>query len=183
MANRLCRPVTAVPDYAVLNVSVPTGKTYYAGDVLLVESLDTGISGNWSVFTPVEPATANLGKQMAIVINDGFEKLADGRRPEGQPDYTQYSFTEGDIMTVVVLVQGFTFEISTDCLGSGTATVGYSIHPVNAATKPVTASTTPAGTYSALTTIALKYFRSGGNFGSQFINTVVARVKQPTPAA
>jgi hypothetical protein len=171
--------MTEVPDYAVLNVSVPSGKTYAAGDVLLVESLDTTISGNYSVFTPVEPATANLGKQMAIVINGGFEKLADGRRPEGQPDFTQYTFTEGDIMVVVVLVQGLTFEISTDCI-TGTVAVGNSIHPVNAATKSETAATTPTGTYSALTTLATKYFRAGGLFGTQFINTVVARVKQPT---
>lgn len=180
MANRLCRPVTEVPEYAVLNVRVPSGKTYYAGDILLVESLDTDLVGNFSVFTPVEPATANLGKQMAIVINGGFEQLSDGRRPEGQPDYTQYAFNAGDVMTVVVLLQGVTFEISTDCIGSGTPTVGYSIHPVNGATKGTTASSTPSGTYSALNTLALKNFRAGGIFGGTFIPTVVARVKQPT---
>ena len=183
MANRICRPVTAVPDYMVLNVSVPTGKTYYAGDVLLVNALDTNIAGNWSVFTPVEPATANLGTRMAIVINGGFETLSDGRRPNGQPDYSQYSFVEGDIMTVILLTEGVTFELSTDSLGSGTATVGYSVHPVDGATKMTTAATTPAGTYSALNTLAKRSFRAGGQFGGSFISTIIVQVKQPTLVA
>lgn len=183
MANRICRAVTEVPAYMVLNVKVPTGKTYYAGDVLLVDALDTDIVGNWSVFTPVEPATANLGSRMAIVVNGGFETLSDGRRPNGQPDYSQYSFIEGDIMTVILLTEGMTFEISTDCIESGTPTVGYSIHPVNGATKMTTASTTPAGTYSAFNTLAKRNFRAGGQFGGTFIPTVIAQVKQPTLVA
>lgn len=182
MANRLARPITAVPEYAVLNFIVPTGKTYYAGDVFVLNTLDTNLTNNFSTFAPTEPATANLGNQMAIVINGGFEQLSDGRRPEGQPDFTQYSFVAGDVVTAVLLVQGLRFEISTDCF-TGTATVGYSIHPVNAATKMATASATPAGTYSSLTTLAKKYFRIGGLFAAQSINTVVAMVKEPTPAA
>lgn len=183
MANRICYPVTDVPKYAMRNVRVPSGKTYYAGDVLLVNALDSGsdLYKNRTVFTPVEPATANLGTRMAIVINGGnFEQLSDGRRPEGQPDWTQYSYNAGDIMPVLILLPGFIFEISTDCIGSGTPTVGYSIHPVNGATKMTTASTTPSGTFSSFNTLALKDFRAGGNFGASFISTVVAEVKQPT---
>jgi hypothetical protein len=182
MANRICRPVTKVPEYLVLNATVPTGETLNAGDIVLVNTLDTDISGNYSVFASTQPATANLGKKMAIVINGGFELLADGRRPEGQPDYSQYSFAEGEVITVILLEVGLRFEISTDSL-TGTATVGYSIHPVDGAFKPTTASTTPAGTYSSLKTLALKNFRAGGKFGAQFISTVVAIVQQPTPSA
>jgi hypothetical protein len=181
MANRICRPVTKVPDYLTLNATVPAGETLYAGDVVLVNTLDTNISGNYSVFASTQPATANLTKQMAIVINGGFEQLADGRRPAGQPDYSQYSFAEGEVVTVILLIEGLRFEISTDSF-TGTATLGWSIHPVNGAFKPATAATTPAGTYSSLKTLALKNFRTGGNFGGQFISTVVAMVQQPTPS-
>jgi hypothetical protein len=179
MANRICRPVTKVPGYLVLNATVPTGQTLYAGDVVLVNTLDTNISGNYNVFASTQPATANLGKQMAIVINGGFEQLADGRRPSGQPDYSQYSFAEGEVITVVLLVEGLRFELSYDGI-TGTPTLGYSIHPVNGAFKPSTAATTPAGTYSSLKTLALKNFRAGGIFGGKFISTVVAMVQQPT---
>lgn len=179
MANRICRPVTPVPDYLVLNVIVPAGKTLYAGDLVLANTLDTTISGNYSVMAVTDPATANLGRQMAIVINGGFEQLPDGRRPDGQPDFSQYSFGEGEIVTVILLAQGLRFEISTDSL-TGTATVGYSIHPVDGANKPATAAATPAATYSSLKTLALKNFRAGGLFGAQFISTVVAMVQQPT---
>ena len=179
MANRICRPVTKVSDYLVLNATVPAGQTLYAGDIVLVNSLDTNISNNFNVFASTQPATANLGKQMAIVINGGFEQLADGRRPEGQPDYSKYSFSEGEVVTVILLAQGLRFEISYDCL-TGTPAVGNSIHPVNGAFKPATAASTPAGTYSSFTTLALKNFRIGGLYGAQFINTVVAIVQQPT---
>jgi hypothetical protein len=182
MANRICRPVTKVPEYLTLNATVPTGQTLYAGDVVLVDTLDTNISGNYSVFASTQPATANLGRQMAIVINGGFELLADGRRPAGQPDYSQYSYAEGEVITVVLLVEGLRFEISTDSL-TGTATLGYSIHPVDGAFKPTTAATTPAGTYTSLKTLTLKDFRAGGLYGGQFISTVVAIVQQPTLVA
>jgi hypothetical protein len=178
MANRICRPVTKIPELFVLNATVPVGQTLYAGDVVLVDTLDTNISGNYSVFASTQPATANLGKKMAIVINGGFELLADGRRPEGQPDYSQYGFVAGDVITVILLEEGMRFEISTDSF-TGTATLGWSIHPVNGAFKAATAATTPAGTYSSLKTLALKNFRAGGKFGAQFISTVVAMVQQP----
>ena len=179
IVNRICRPVTAVPDYLVLDIVVPTGKTFYAGDLVLVNTLDTTISGNYSVMAATDPATANLGRQMAIIINGGFEQLSDGRRPDGQPDFTRYSFVAGDVIPVILLAQGLRFEISTDSL-TGTPTVGFSIHPVDGANKPATVTATPAGTYSSLKTLALKNFRAGGLFGAQFISTVVAMVQQPT---
>lgn len=179
MANRICRPVTAVPDYLVLKVLVGAGQTLYAGDIIDIDGLDTSISGNYSVFTANQPATATLGRQMAIVINGGFETLPDGRRPEGQPDFSQYSYVEGDVATVILLGQGLRFELSYDGL-TGTPAVGNSIYPVDGAFKPSTSATTPAGTYSSLRTLALKNFRSGGLWGAGFISTVVAIVQQPT---
>ena len=180
MANRICRVVTDVPDYTVFNIVVPTGKTYYAGDVLQLDGLMTG---SLNVFDVAEPATANLATQKIILINDTFETLSDGRRPDGQANYAKYEFKEGEIVTGILLVEGMRFEISTDSIASGTPTVGYSIHPTNGAVQMTTAATTPAGTYSAFETLALRSFRAGGQFGGEFIPTVVAIVKQPTLVA
>ena len=93
MANYLCRATNPrVPDYLVKTVSVPTGKTLHAGDIVMLKALDSTIADNYQVYTGSQPATADLGLRAAIIINDGFETLADGRRPEGQPDYTQYIY-------------------------------------------------------------------------------------------
>ena len=122
MANYLCRATNPrVPDYLIIKVSVPTGQTMKAGDVFPVKALDTGIANNYQVFTGTQPTTADLGIRMAIVINDGFETLEDGRRPAGQPDYTQYTFGEGEVVTAVLMVPVLVFDISTACLTQPTS--------------------------------------------------------------
>ena len=179
MANRLCRVVTDVPDYAVFNVVVPTGETYYAGDVLELNGL---VTGQLNTFAVIEPATANLAVGKVILVNDGFEHLPDGRRPDGNPDYTTYAFNEGDVVCAVKLLEGMRFEISDDSI-TGTTVVGEAIYPVNAATKMSAGSTVPAGTYSAFEVLAKRSFRAGGQFGTGFIATTIGMVVQPTLVA
>ena len=179
ISGRLCRPVTEVAIELVLKVRVGAGQTIYAGDIIDINGLDTVLTNNLEVFACNQPTTARLGKQMAIVINDGFETLADGRRPDGNANYTQYSFAEGDVITVILLREGSRFELSYDSM-TGTPTVGYSVFPVNGAFIPSTATTVPAGTYSSLRTLALRNFRAGGLFGAQFMSTAVVIVQQPT---
>ena len=119
MPNYLCCAANPrVPDYLIIKVAVPTGETMKAGDVFPVTALDTDIDNNYQVFAGTEPATATLGNRMAIVINDGFETLEDGRRPAGQPDYTQYTFGAGEVVTAVLLVPGLMFEISNHYTGT-----------------------------------------------------------------
>jgi hypothetical protein len=186
MSNYICRPLTDVPDYLTKTIVVPASTTMYAGEVIVISALDTGITSNQSVFSATQMTTALLGKTCAVIINGGFEKLSDGRRPEGQPDYTQYTFTAGDVATVVMLSKGMMFEISNDSvnLNSLTATVGQVLYPVNAAytfTLDSAANGVPAGTYSSLSVIALKNFRVGGLYGAGFASTMVVRVNEPTP--
>lgn len=182
MANYICAALTDVPDYLVVDVKVPTGETLYAGQIVTVEALDTGITGNYSVYTATEPATATLGKQMAIIINGGFEKLSDGRRPEGQPDFTKYTFTEGDVVTAIILAPAMRFEISNDSvnLNSVTPAAGKVLYPTNGAYNLTLDATVPTGTYSSLTVLATKYFRTGGLFGAGFASTMVTKVNLPT---
>ena len=179
MANRLCYPMVAVPEYLVSTIRVPAGVILKAGDVVLADAADSSISGNFSVLAPVEPATANLGEQMAIVINGGWEQLPDGRRPSGQPDYTKYEFIENDVVTIVFLAPQMTFQISFDCV-NGTPVVGNVLTPVDGSYQMDVDTTVPAGTFSSLAVVALKYFRLGGKFGAEFANAMVAKVKNPS---
>ena len=176
MANYLCRATNPrVPDYLVKKVSVPTGKTLHAGDLVMLKTLDTGIADNYQVYVGDQPATADLKLRAAIIINDGFETLGDGRRPDGQPDYTQYVYQAGDVVTAILLVPGLDFEISTSAI-TGTAAVGKFVEPVNAAYAGSIVDTRTTGTTSALKVLATKNFRKGGKFGFEFLDTVVATV-------
>ena len=185
MANYLCRATNPrVPDYLIIKVSVPTGQTMKAGDVFPVKALDTDIANNYQVFTGTQPTTADLGIRMAIVINDGFETLEDGRRPAGQPDYTQYTFGEGEVVTAVLMVPGLVFEICKDCLtNTGCIVAGNFLEPVNGAYTMDTKTARTAGTKSGMRVLnAAKNFRMGGQFGYNFISTVVAMVEDGEPA-
>ena len=185
MANYVSRAANPrIPDYMVVKAVVPAGVTLYPGSFVPLVQFDTGIASNWQVFTASQPATANLTQQMAIVINDGFETLPDGRRPEGNPDYTTYTFKEGDVVTCVLCAPGVVFELSVDCITNGTALVaGDVIEPVNGSYKGarVAAATgRSAGVMSGLKVLAAgKNFRLGGQFGGTFCSTVVAMVTPP----
>jgi hypothetical protein len=181
MANYICRPMVNVPDYLVASVTVPAGQTIYAGSVVNLATLDTSISGNFSVYAAATPVTATLGVQMGLVINGGWELLSDGRRPEGQPDYTQYSYAAGEVITVVVLAPKIRFEISDDAVtASGTPAVGEFLYPVNNSWKLTDGASVPSGTFSSLKILAKKYFRLGGLYGGQFASTMVAVAQNPT---
>jgi hypothetical protein len=172
--NKIARPVTNVPDYLVGTVKVPVGETLYPGNILVADSVDATINGNWSVFAATKPVTANLGKTMAIVINGGWEHLPDGRRPEGNSDYTQYKFDEGEVVTIVFLATALRFEISKDALTTGaTLTVGEVLYPTNDAWTLTEGTSVPTSTVSYLKILANKYFRLGGQFGGEFAPTVI----------
>ena len=185
MSNYICRPLTKVPDHLVADVTVPAGVTFNAGQIVVANTLDSSIPGNYSVYAATQPATANLGKKMGVIINGGFEQLPDGRRPEGQPDFTQYTFAAGDVVTIVFLDPQMRFEISNDSvnLNSLTPAAGQALYPVNASYTMTLGASVPAGTFSSFTVLATKYFRLGGQFGGQFASTMVVVANIPTPAA
>lgn len=190
MANYLARCASPrVPDYAIIKAVVPTGQTLNAGDIVALTALDTTFitANNYQVFSATQPATANLGNMMAIVVNDGFETLADGRRPDGNPDYTTYTYGAGEVVTCVLLVPGLVFEISMDCVTNGTSAVaGDIIEPVNASYAPsriAAATGQTEGTMSGLKVLTTKYFRMGGQFGGNFIQTIVAMAIPPKASA
>ena len=178
MANRVCRPVVEIPDYLVGTVIVPDGVTLYPGDIIVADTYTSAIAGNWSVFAATKPITANLGEQMAVIINGGFEMLPDGRRPDGQPDFTKYEFIAGDVVTIIFLTPQARFEISNDCI-TGTPIVGDFLFPVDDSYKVSKGAAIPVGTFSSLKVLALKNFRLGGLYGAQFAPTVICSVRNP----
>ncbi len=184
MANYIARTVTENPAYMQAKVRVPAGKTYHAGNVVVAEALDTGLGyGNWDVYAPT--TVADITKEdIVLVLNNGFETLKDGRRPDGQPDYTQYTFNEGEVVTAHRLLPEVRFEISVDACdatvsGAAGLAVGDNLIPANGKDVLVySAKATEVTAKNYLTIEAIKYFRLGGQFGGDFAKTLVVRAKQ-----
>nr|DAZ21341.1 MAG TPA: hypothetical protein [Caudoviricetes sp.] len=169
-----CAPITRVPDRLVFTASVPEGQTIQAGAVLTLEELDVTFGArNVDVYKGAAPTDINT-QRFGLVINGGFEQLPDGRRPEGQPDYTQYEFKGGDVVTVVMIDNYVRFEISHDAIKNATATAKNFLIPVQAEYALVNnASHATAKCYLRVET-AGEYLRAGGLFGAEFIKTVIA---------
>ena len=134
MANYIARTVTENPAYMQAQIKVPAGETYHAGQVVVAETLDNSIRGNLSVYAPTK--VADITKEdIAIILNNGFETLTDGRRPDGQPDYTQYEFKAGEVVTAHRLLPQTRYEISIDACAqsvkSATIAPGDNLVPKN----------------------------------------------------
>ena len=181
MANYIARTVTENPAYMQAQIKVPAGQTYHAGQVVVAESLDNSIRGNLSVYAPT--AVADITKEdIAILLNNGFETMADGRRPDGQPDYTQYEFRAGDVVTAHRLLPQTRYEISIDACAKSvqdaTIAPGDNLIPKNGSLELEYSKTGTAVTAKNYLTIeATKYFRLGGLYGEQFASTLVVRAK------
>lgn len=182
MAHFIARTVTENPGYMQAKIRVPAGEELHAGQVVVAESLDATLGyGNWDVYAPTKVANA-ASDRVAIILDGGFETLNDGRRPEGQPDYTQYTFKAGEVVTAHRLMPEVRFEISKEALSEdaaeATIAVGDNLIPaasqweldLSAASEAVTAKT-------YLKVEALKYFRLGGKAGAEFAETLVVRTK------
>lgn len=178
MANYLCRLTGFRPvDSHVIDVLVPTGSTYRAGQVIMVKNLDTSITGNQRVWEAVVPATAELGRYAAVILGGGdFEQLSDGRRPEGNPDYTTYSYAAGQVAPALILFPGNELEISQDSLDGSSIAVGNYLEPADGVNYLHKVTTRTSGVKSAAKVLALNNFRAGGMFGASFISTFIVKV-------
>jgi hypothetical protein len=153
----------------IAKVSVPSGGLY-AGQLVLLNSLDSSISKNYEVYSATQPATSNLAQtHFAMIQNGGFETLSDGRRPSGQPDYTQYTYLQYETAPVVFLDAHLTFEVGCTTVSGGTSNdyssdIGKYIIPADGTyVGAVSASNTGVG--NSLKIVAVKYLPVGGNFG------------------
>lgn len=182
MAHYVARTVTENPGYMQAKIRVPAGTTLHAGNVVVAESLDATLGyGNWDVYAPTQVADITA-ENIALVLDGGLETLADGRRPNGQPDYTQYTFGAGEVVTTHRLLPEVRFEISEDACAaavrSATIVPGDKLVPANNSyelTYLAKASSTTAKNYLVIE--ATKFFRLGGKSGAEFAETLVVRAK------
>ena len=178
MAQYLCRTVTELPAYMQANFIVKEGTQINAGDVYVAKELNENLHGNWTVYNA--DMIEDVSKEIpAIVINNSFETLADGRRPDGQPDYTQYSYEEGEVVTAIKLLPEIKMEISFDIIQNRNdiESKGYLI-PENGTNLLRFVSTIDDVNSKVYFVIeALKHFRCGGAMGMGFIDTMIVRVK------
>lgn len=177
----IARAVTENPGYMQAQIRVPAGDTLHAGEVVVAENLDANLGfGNWDVYAPTQVADVSKDN-IALVLNGGFETLTDGRRPEGQPDYTQYTFGEGEVVTAHRLLPETRFELSIDaCDETVTNAVvpGDNLVPkVGQWELTLSAQAEQVKARNYLTIEAVKYFRLGGLSGSDFATTMVVRAK------
>ncbi len=174
MAQCYVAPITRIPEKDVFLARVPADTTIQAGAIVDLSTLDTAIPNNYQVYVASKPTADS--KMLGIVINDGWEQLADGRRPDGQPDYTQYEFHAGDVVCVVALEDYMRFEISEDALDAeANPSVGKYLKIQ--ANKYALTNDNSAG---IMRVEASKFLRAGGQFGgslaSGFIPTYVCMV-------
>ena len=185
MANYVCRNVTKLPEYHFADIRVPAAMTdgLVAGSVVVADKLDSALYENLNVYAPTK--VADITKEdVAIVLNGTFETMNDGRRPDGNPNYTEYVFKPGDIATTVRLMKNQRFELSVDACDStvaaaataGTLVPGDNLVPKNGETKLTYSKAGTAITAkNSLTVEALKFFRLGGMYGMEMAQTMVVR--------
>ena len=184
MEHYVCRPVTELPSYMQAQFRVPQGEIITAGQVFAAEKLDTDLKyGNWTVFVP-EILSDTETQIPSIILDNGFETLPDGRRPDGQPDYTEYAFTENQVITAIRLLPETKFEISYDSViqESEIKVGGYLVPEVGSRHLIYKEMLEETDTSIYLVVEALKHFRIGGLYGNEFANTMVVRVKRQSIA-
>lgn len=180
MEHYLCRPIVELPAYMQDKFIVPAGEIISAGQIYVAETLTNELrQENWDVFYP--SLIEDVGEQIpSIVINNGFEMLPDNRRPKGQPAYTQYYYTEGEVITAVKLLPETKFEISYDSIiiESEISIGGYLIPEDGGSRLLYVDSLNGNQPRIYLVIEGFKFFRLGGQSGEQFAKSLVVRVKQ-----
>lgn len=183
MKHYICRTVTELPGYMFALIKVPEGDSMAAGEVYKAETLDTTISGNTTVY--VAEYVTDKNDLPVIALNDNFETLLDGRRPDGQPDYTQYVYNEGEVINSVRLDKNVKLELGTDTLSNqldikdiddtNLKDTWLYINNEGRLTWSNSFANVSSRVYFVIE--AVKYFRLGGQSGMEFARTLVVRVK------
>lgn len=172
MENRVCYPMTDVPEYLIGTITVPAGGLR-PGDVVVVNVADNTIEKNFTQYYAEKPTEDTLkGDTLAIVISGGnFDELVDGRLPNGNPDYTTYVYEEGKTAPVLFLESRVMVYMSDDCF-DGTVEIGDVVAGVAGSNK----LSTEGDGLTKLSIDAKHEFRVGGIFGSSFVTGNICRV-------
>lgn len=176
MTHRVCYPMTDVPEYLIGTVTAPEGGLR-PGDVVVVNTIDNTISNNFTQYVATLPTAELLANEaLAIVISGGnFEELADGRMPDGQPDYTQYVYNAGKTAPVLFLEPRVIFYLSDDCIGTEGVVGDYLTGDADSY-NVIMSQDVPTGHLTVAKIQAKHNFRLGGMFGGEFTTGNVCRV-------
>ena len=96
MEHYICRAVTELLGYMQTKFIVPEGDILNVGQVFVANNMSEEINRQLQCFYSrlIDDVTKEIP---AIIINNEFEVLPDGRRPDGNPDYTQYDYLPAGI--------------------------------------------------------------------------------------
>lgn len=188
--NYICQLITPRANSRFISkVTTPAGGLK-GGDILVLDELDNTILGNYEVYLAKTPNAQNISsKFLALVVNDGFETLADGRRPDGNPNYYEYVNNAGETATVVFLGKHLKFNIGFDCISENTrniAVVGNYLIPVANTTTLSASANVPNGISVALRILANHNTPVGGNYGGGFASSLICEpvfISAAAPAA
>lgn len=163
-----------IDEKLVETIVVPAGATLSAGNIVLAETL---VSGSKKVYAGAQVTDATA-QEPCIIIDQRFEQLPDGRRPDGGNMLTNITFVEGDKATVIRLDKNMKYEIAVDKLANTGVVVpaaGVFLVPVNN-TWTLATSATIGTAKVALKIEALGSVATGGLMGLGFSSSVIARV-------
>ena len=108
--------------------------------------------------------------------------MTDGRRPNGQPDYTQYVYQAGEVVTAHRLLPETRYQVSIDAcdesVAQATIVPGDKLVPQDGSFDlKYEAKATGVTAKNYLVIDAVKYFRLGGQSGMDMTKTLVVRAK------
>lgn len=177
MANYICQPLTPkVSSRYISKVTVPASGLV-AGNVIVADTINNAIFGNFEVYTATPVSDANLNSNfMALVLNDGFENLSDGRRPDGQPNYYEYEFKAGDTAPIMYISNHLKFNIGLESINPttiGLAVEGNYLVPVSGSLLLNAVETIPSGVNSILKILGTHNTPIGGLYGGGFATSLV----------
>lgn len=179
----ICRAVTELPGYMMVDIRVQEDMQIHAGQVFNAEELDDLLGlDNVKVYLP-EYLSDVQTQVPVIVLNGSFETLQDKRRPNGNPDYTTYIYEYDDVLTAVRLIPETKFELSLDAIDNGNEVndLGYLIPQNDSEYLHYVATEDEITSKVYLKIEAFKEFRLGGQSGMEFTKTLVVRVKNAMP--
>lgn len=159
----------------LVKVLVPEGGLY-AGQLVnviqLVSEIDT-IGNNLEIYVATQPTDSTVDSEfIALVTNGKVEELADGRRPDGQPDYTKYHYSAGEIADAVLLDKNLVFEVGCSVVSGGNPLnvandIGKYIVPVGGTYNGAVYATPTNG--GCMKILGTHYFRCGKEFKPTYI--------------
>ena len=167
--NYICDTRDTAPALNVVNVKAE--EELKAGDVVAINTLVED-EENREVYKATMPTEGDI--RYAIIVNQGIEELADGRRPEGQPNFTTFTYKAGTTIHAVILgYQPVPFAISDNQI-DGVAAVGKFLAPQEGSYK-LKVVDSAADVCLAIEKIAVET-PMGGMFGMQAEKTTFATV-------